>query len=626
MIPEKISVQEIFSRERQFAVPLFQRSYVWNRETQWEPLWEDILSRAEAHLRKAQHDTEGRLRSHFLGAIVLNVASSQGRSIATSDVIDGQQRLTTLQLLLAALRDLSKTHGADDKDARLFSRLTRNPDCDDDTEELFKVWPTNSDRDVYRAVMTAGSRTAVEELADETSNLPRMARAYIFFSAQIEAFINSDDVAVTAKDRFFALRSALNESLQLVVIELEEGDDPQIIFETLNARGQPLLPSDLIRNYVFMRMPSGKSEKLYREYWYHFDSERVGEADAGGENRFWHLETRQGRLTRPRIDLFIFHYLTVKTEEDIRIGQLFKEFRDWRDDNPHITNEDFLKDLKQHSVLFKKLIAPDGESRLEVFARRLRSLDTSTVYPILLYLASIEGNGLTTAELDQCVTDLESFMVRRFICELTPKNYNRFFLSILSKVKAAHAAGDPVHNALRGELQRGELDTTIWPNDERFLQGWQWKALYVQSRPDRSAMVLAALDAAMGTSKNEKHKLIADNLSVEHLLPQSSPLEHYPYGEADLDEGYTIEEFRRDLMHSIGNLTLLTTPLNSSVSNGPIAEKAAQIIEESDLRINAWMRKSPPEKWDENDIWERSNALFAVAKTVWPIPMVITQG
>jgi hypothetical protein len=618
MIPEKISIQEIFSRERQFTVPLFQRSYVWNRETQWEPLWEDILSRAEAHLRRAQHETEGRLRSHFLGAIVLNVATIQGRSIASSDVIDGQQRLTTLQLLLAALRDLARALGADEKDARLFSRLTRNPDCEDESEELFKVWPTNSDREVYRAVMTAGSRSAVAELAGGEATLPRMAQAYVFFSEQIESFLQGEDNAASIQDRFFALRSALNESLQLVVIELEEGDDPQIIFETLNARGQPLLPSDLIRNYVFMRMPSGRSEKLYREHWHHFDSERVSEADAEGENRFWHMEIRQGRLTRPRIDLFIFHYLTVKTEEDIRIGQLFKEFRDWRDDNPRTTNEEFLKDLKQHSAWFRRLVAPQGETRLEIFARRLRSLDTSTVYPLLLFLASIEGAGLTTAELDRCVTDLESFLVRRFICDLTPKNYNRFFLSLLTKAKAAQASGQPVHAAIRDELLRGDLDTTLWPNDKRFSEGWQKKVLYVRSRPDRSAMILAALDAAMGTTKNEKHKLVTDNLSVEHLLPQSSPLEYYPHGDVDLDEGYTIEEFRRDLMHTVGNLTLLTTPLNSTISNGPIDAKAAQIAEESDLRINAWMRREPPAKWDENDIRERGHKLFEVAKTVWP--------
>lgn len=618
MIPEKISVQEIFSRERQFAVPLFQRSYVWNRETQWAPLWEDIASRADAHLRHVQSRNEGRLRSHFLGAIVLNVAASQGRSIASSDVIDGQQRLTTLQLFLAALRDLARSMGADDKDVRLFSRLTRNPDCEDDSDELFKVWPTNSDREVYRTVMTAGSRADVAAAWPGADALPRMAQAYVYFSEQIEAFVGSGEPAATVKDHFLAMRNALNETLQLVVIELEEGDDPQIIFETLNARGQPLLPSDLIRNHVFMRMPSSKGEKLYADYWSHFDSERALEADGEGENRFWHLETRQGRLTRPRIDLFIFHYLAMKTEEDIRIGQLFKEFRDWRGDNPAMTNEDFLKDLKQHSGWFRKLVAPLGDTRLEIFARRLRSLDTSTVYPLLLFLASIEGQGLDTPDLDQCVTDLESFMVRRFVCDLTPKNYNRFFLSILSKAKAAHAAGEPVHLAIRAELLRGDLDTTRWPADELFLESWRWKALYVRSRPDRSAMILTALNAAMSSSKNEKLKLVDEALSVEHILPQSASLADYPYSDEELEDGYTIEEHRRDLMHTVGNLTLLTVPLNSSISNGPIAAKAAQISEESDLRINAWMRKTPPEKWDEGDIWDRSETLFGHAKAIWP--------
>lgn len=626
MIPEKISVQELFSRERQFAVPLFQRAYVWNRETQWEPLWEDILSRTEAHLRRTRTAHEGKLRSHFLGAVVLNVASAQGRSISSSDVIDGQQRLTTLQLLLAALRDLALELGADRKDAQLFIRLTRNPDCEPDSDELFKVWPTNSDREAYRGVLTAGSRAVVSESWIGAAAPHRMAQAYLYFSEEIAAFIDATENPDTVKDRFLALRDAFNESLQLVVIELEEGDDPQIIFETLNARGQPLLPSDLIRNYVFMRMRSGDSEKLYNEYWQHFDSEKSEVANGDGEDRFWHQEERQGRLNRPRIDLFIFHYLSMKVEDDIRIGQLFKEFRDWRGDNSKISNEAFLKDLKRHSALFRKLIAPQGKTRLEVFARRLRSLDTSTVYPLLLFLASVEGDGLAPEQMDGCVSDLESFMVRRFICELTPKNYNRFFLAILSKAKVAHHAGKNIHLTIRAELLRGDLETTSWPSNKRFLEAWRWKGLYVRSRPDRSAMILIALNTAMGSSKNEKHKLIEDDLSVEHLMPQSASLEDYPHSNDELAEGYSREEHRKNMLHTVGNLTLLTTPLNAAVSNGPIGGKAKQIVADSDLRLNAWMRTLAPEKWDELDIWERSEGLFKIAKTIWPKPEFPTDG
>lgn len=620
MIPEKISVQEIFSRERQFVVPLFQRSYVWSRDTQWEPLWQDVLSRADAHLKRSKADYEGKLRSHFLGAIVLNVASIQGRSVATCDVIDGQQRLTTLQLMLAALRDLSHEYGADKKDAQLFTRLTRNPDCDDDSNELFKVWPTNSDRDIYRSVMTAGSHDAVRKLADNDGNIPRIAQSYLYFSEQIRSFVQLGDGVFGVKERFFALRNALSESLQLVVIELEEGDDPQIIFETLNARGQPLLASDLIRNHVFMRLPPKEVDVLYDKFWRHFDSERAEHANDDGEGRFWHIETRQGRLVRPRIDLFIFHYLTMKTEDDIRIGQLFKEYRNWRDDNKLITNEAFLADLKSYSYFFRTLTNPIGDSRVEVFARRLLSLDTSTVYPILLFLMNLSDDILSDSDLDRCIGDLESFMVRRFICDLSANNYNRFFLSLLSKVKSAWLEKQDIATALRAELLSGDAETTKWPTNEEFSAGWQWKKLYVKSRPDRSAMILKALNSAMTTSKNESYKLIDRDLSVEHLLPQSSPMEFYPYGGYQGDDGYTVEEYRNYVMNTIGNLTLLTKPLNSSVSNGPISDKAIDIVDESDLRINAWMRKSPPVKWDEDDIWQRSSLLFEIAKTVWPRP------
>lgn len=229
-------------------IPLFQRSYIWNEEEQWEPLWEDISSRAKAHLARLGADVEGLVRSHFLGAVVLNVTTTPGRGIARSDVIDGQQRLTTLQLFLAALRDLSVELDAEKKDRDLFGRLTRNPDCDETSDEQFKVWPTNSDRHAFGDVMRAGCAKAVEEaFAHQEGALPRLAQAYLYFEKSIREFVSSDDGPGTVEDRFLALVLALKESLQLIVIELEPGDDPQIIFETLNARGQPLLPSDLIQ-------------------------------------------------------------------------------------------------------------------------------------------------------------------------------------------------------------------------------------------------------------------------------------------------------------------------------------------------------------------------------------------
>lgn len=308
------------------------------------------------------------------------------------------------------------------------------------------------------------------------------------------------------------------------------------------------------------------------------------------------------------------------TERDIRIGQLFKEFRDWRADS-ELTNEQFLADLKEKSGHFRRLIEPIGGSRLEVFAKRARSLDTSTVWPLLLFLASIEGKPGASEEVDQAIIDLESFMIRRFICDLTPKNYNRFFLSVLVKAKKAHSEGQSVAGAIRDELLRSLEVTARWPDDEEFARGWRWKDLYVRSRPDRAVMILSALEHAMRSNKNER-VTIDGGLTVEHLLPQKGSLEDYPYAtteEYERLEGQTPQEARDANLHVPGNLTLLTGSLNASVSNGPWPEKVEKIVEDSDLRINAWLRSSASAKWDEASIRDRSNELFEYAKQVWPI-------
>lgn len=217
------------------------------------------------------------------------------------------------------------------------------------------------------------------------------------------------------------------------------------------------------------------------------------------------------------------------------------------------------------------------------------------------------------------LTDVESFMVRRFICDYTPKNYNRFFLSVLSKAKKAHLQKQSILEAVRKELTKSSLDTNVWPDNKRFQRGWLSKALYVKSRSDRSAMVLKALQAKMKTNKNEALQLI-EALSVEHLLPQGAKLSDYPYPDVELEEGYSAEEYRLDMIHTVGNSTLLTGPLNSSVSNGEFSRKVDAICDDSDLRLNAWLRKSAPSQWDEIQIEKRAKKLFNLAVEIWPEP------
>ena len=518
MKPEKMTVLEVFQRERRLCVPLFQRAYVWNSERQWEPLWEDIVRQANMHI--AQTDPHA-IRIHFLGAIVINIASVQGRSVARADVIDGQQRLTTLQLFMAALRDVAKAHDADPDDIDTFTRHTENPIRDKTSEEVFKVWPTNADRQTFGETMRSGSLSEVLKRFGPKADLPRIPAAYAYFSDAITDYVTEVTSADGRKDRIFALRRALQGSLQLVVIELEPGDDPQMIFETLNARGQPLLPSDLIRNFVFMRAA--------------YNSE------------------------------------------------------------------------KESELLYATLSA------------RLSALDTSTMHPLLLYLAGLDDAALPQKDRNQIAEDLESYLVRRFVAGMTPKNYNRFFLPLLIKANQAVAHGDDLAETMRAELLRSVEPTSIWPDDAAFRRGWLANPVYVGSRSDRSAMLLNALNAAMITTKNEKVVLMG--LTVEHLLPQNGRIEDYPYAPLPKDaEDVSPEARRKRLLHTVGNLTLLTGPLNSSINNGPFSAKRTAIVEDSDLRLNAWMRADARPTWGETDILQRGADLFERAARIWPVP------
>jgi uncharacterized protein with ParB-like and HNH nuclease domain len=175
--PDKLTIHDLFQRERRYVVPLYQRAYVWNREDQWEPLWEDLERQAEACLKAEDFVSK---RSHFLGAIVLNVSRIVGARVARAETIDGQQRLTTLQILIAAIRDYAAQAGSEHV-SRLRS-LTLNEHRKAGSDDSFKVWPTNAERETFRSVMSAGSPEALRaNLGNGTSSAPRIGRCLYLF-------------------------------------------------------------------------------------------------------------------------------------------------------------------------------------------------------------------------------------------------------------------------------------------------------------------------------------------------------------------------------------------------------------------------------------------------------------
>ena len=236
-----LTLRDLFSKDVRFLVPSFQRPYVWTREEQWEPLWEDVRNTAERYLDALGEAgeqpgiAEANTPAHFLGAVVAQQQRTSAAEIETRDVIDGQQRLTTLQLLLDAAQEAFEQHGCAPQSKRL-KRLVLNDEVyiDGDEDLAFKIWPTTTDRDAFRQAMR-------NELPSQEYSDSSIVQAHDFFKEQITDWLDDPEVLSV---RAQALEAALAGLLHMVVIDLGYNDDPHMIFETLNARGTPLLAFD----------------------------------------------------------------------------------------------------------------------------------------------------------------------------------------------------------------------------------------------------------------------------------------------------------------------------------------------------------------------------------------------
>lgn len=293
----------IFGQPQRFLVPLFQRPYVWNEEQQWGPLWEDLDRVASRLLKSPQAKHE----PHFLGAVVLQQVQSRTGELQERIVIDGQQRLTTLQLLLDALHAELMQIGADAPAGRVEYLIQNDNRFCKHAEDRFKVWPTNRDRPAFNEILAAKFPVDYEALRHRSTKL---VQAHRFFSAQAKEWLACDGPE-NYLQRGEALERSVRELLQMVVIDLTADENAQDIFETLNARGAQLTAADLIKNFVFQRLlDSGADvEKAYEAHWKEF------------ETAFWETEVSAGRLLYQRASLFINHWLVLAPAKRSWLGK-----------------------------------------------------------------------------------------------------------------------------------------------------------------------------------------------------------------------------------------------------------------------------------------------------------------
>jgi hypothetical protein len=630
MKSETCMVQQLFQDRRQYRVPFFQRAYVWEKESQWEPLWDDIVEKAE--FRRG-----GELpSSHFLGAIVLEPQTRFGlRGVETLNIIDGQQRLTTLQYLLSALSIQLRVRNISSLlplvDGCIWNSNTdtmEQPDI-----EIFKVWPTFRDRSAYQTAMrvqnTADLIQAFPESFTQAGTLRRIGihhpsalGAIWFFHSAIDEWLsqmtNGEDAAVL--DSLERLTLAVFRDLKVVSITLQEEDDAQVIFETLNARGAELHATDLIRNFIFMRADreNANTRQLYDTYWTPF------------EGPFWTEEQRRGRLVGPRLEWFVQTALQAKMPEEVEMVRLYAGYRRFA---APISAENQLQTLTAYADKYREFISGIGPHPVAEAGGRLMIWDVSPIHPIVLRVAlEIQD----ADEQRQIYRDLASYVVRRAVCGLTAKNYNKVFLQIAKRI-----ANQPLNrNAIASALVELEGNASRWPGDQEFRLAWMTAPVHSRlAGIGRVRAVLAELENGLRSPRGEEPFVANENLDIDHILPNNW-YEHWPldgetileseasqatfamFPEGDIPPRIRAIRRREQLKTTWGNLTLVHYGVNRSLQNGPFDEKREALFAVSNLHLNRMLMRAS--HWNEQDIEERGQLLFNVALNVWPSPIRIT--
>lgn len=620
-------IAKLFRNSAQYVVPVFQRHYVWDKENQWEALWEDILSQTLAKI-------DGVPKPHYCGAIVLDLKQQGVDELTRFDVIDGQQRLTTFQIVLAALRDIAITHDSSSALKTLIPLLVNQNATDLPNPELdqFKLRPTRFDQQQFRDVITFGDREKLRQKyvlprrgKPSHHTDARIASAYLYFYDKInEAVENREEVfgsdAYSAEATIEAITTSFTQYFQAVQITLDATDDAQVIFESLNSRGTPLLASDLMRNRIFLRaeQDGDRVEWLYDKYWSQF------------EDKFWTDEEKQGRLKKPRLEFFMVNVLSARNASEVHLSRIYQEYLSWLSGVRYTFSvEAELNDLSTMATVYKEMIQETSYTSPGRFGRFLNIFDISTLHPFVMAIWKEHSDNDTA--LAEIFRDLESYLVRRLICQRGTKNYNRMFLSGIKELRPNGFAPD----AVRSFLLEQTAISQDWPTDAEFRSHWLTQAAYGAIAPARLNYILSRIEQAQ-RSKFSEEVTINSALTVEHILPQSW-FEFWP-----LPDGSTVtSEFaddarrshtlglhldgrgmaaarRQNLVNTFGNLTLLMRPLNSSVKNAAFDTKRAAILDHSALRLNRVLNAKA--SWDEEAILERGELLLADALGVWARP------
>jgi uncharacterized protein with ParB-like and HNH nuclease domain/predicted transport protein len=554
---------DFIKKSPQFVIPIYQRTYSWT-ERECRQLWDDIVRTGE----------NSNISAHFVGSIVY---IEKGLYHVTSQspllVIDGQQRLTTLSLLLAALaKALDKQPEGKREPADGFSpRKIRN---------YYLINPEEEDERHYKLILSQTDRDSLVAVVDNKvlpkNHSMRINENYKLFENWIASYDGK-------------LSSLCEGIAKLVVVDISlsrDQDNPQLIFESMNSTGRELTQADLIRNYILMGLEPEIQTDLYKDYW------RPMELDFGQEAYGTHF------------DSFMRHYLTVKTGEIPRLDEVYEGFKTYSR-NAEVAEkgiESLVEDIHRFAHYYCAMaLGAEDDLDLRGAFQDLRDLKVDVAYPILLELYhDYQNEVLSKEDLLSAVRLTESYVFRRAVCSIPTNSLNKTFATFSKALKKdRYLESIKAQYLLLPSYRR-------FPNDEEFKREMQTRDLYnFRSR----SYWLNQLE-----NFNHKEKVRINEYTIEHILPQNENLS----SEWIKSLGSDWERIRETWLHTLGNLTL--TGYNSEYSDRPFAEKRDMPggFKESPIKLNHGLGQL--EDWNEDAIKGRAKKLSEMALSVWQAP------
>jgi uncharacterized protein with ParB-like and HNH nuclease domain/predicted transport protein len=545
---------EFIKKSNQFSIPIYQRLYSWT-ENECERLWNDIMTTGKSEIP-----------SHFIGSIMyIEKGMYHISEPEPLLVIDGQQRLTTVSLLLEALaRKIgnNEIEGFSDEKIRVYYLINALGKG----ERKYKLLLSQNDRNTYISIIEQ------KEYPKEYSL--RIKNIFEYFTGKVDALSESD-----IKNLCYGL-------LKLFIVDISlnrDNDNPQLIFESMNSTGKDLSQADLIRNFMLMRLDIEKQKKLYEDYW------RPMEVEFGQE------------AYTSYFDSFMRHYLTMRTGNIPKIDEVYEEFKKYFY-NQKVDNETELKELKKYAIYFCAMaLDKEEDKKLKEAFSDLRDLKVDVSYPLLLELYNdYTMNILSKDDFIEIIRLIESYVFRRAVCGIPTNSLNKTFASFSKSIKK--------ENYLESVKAYFNLMTSYrrFPNDEEFATELKYRDLYNFRNRTYWLRRLENYD--------RKERVNVSEYTIEHILPQNPNL-NQDWVQA---LGPDWQKIQQKYVHTIGNLTL--TGYNAEYSDKFFTDKRDMKggFNESPLKLNRGLANL--DTWNEEKILQRAESLSKEALNVWKYP------